>query len=61
MLEEKRRQYRDLFENVPTGVYRTTPDGRILMANSALIRMLGYCSLEELACRNLEKEGFAAP
>ncbi len=51
-------QYRNLFENIPIGLYRTTPDGRIIMANPALIRMLGYTSFDELASRNLEKEGF---
>ncbi len=51
-------RYRDLFENSPLGFYRTTPDGRILLANSALIQMLGYTSLGELEKRNLEKEGF---
>lgn len=61
VFEENGGWYRDLFENIPAGVYRTTPDGRILMANPALIRMLGYRSFEELASRNLEKEGFSAP
>ncbi len=40
--------YRSLFENVPDGVYRSTPDGQILAANPALLRLLGYASLEEL-------------
>lgn len=35
-------EYRSLFENIPDGIYRTTPDGQILSANPALIRMLGY-------------------
>jgi len=61
VFEENGGWYRDLFENIPAGVYRTTPDGRILMANPALIRMLGYRSFEELASRNLEKEGFSDP
>jgi len=39
-------------------VYRTTPDGRILFANPALIRMLGCSSFAQLARRNLEKSGF---
>ena len=51
-------QLRDIFENLAVGVYRTTPDGRILMANPAIVRMLGYSSFEELAKRNLEEEGF---
>ncbi|MCX7013195.1 MAG: PAS domain S-box protein [Candidatus Sumerlaeota bacterium] len=42
----------------PIGVYRTTPEGRILYANAELVRMLGFDSFEELAQRNLEMEGF---
>jgi PAS domain S-box-containing protein len=57
-LQEREEQYRNLFENSPIGIYRTTPDGRILMVNPALTHMLGYETAEELARRNLEKEGF---
>ena len=57
-LEESEKRYRHLFENSPIGIYRTTPDGRILMANPSLIQMLGYSSFEELTSRNLEKEGY---
>jgi two-component system cell cycle sensor histidine kinase/response regulator CckA len=56
--KESEERYRNFFENAPLGIYRTTPDGQILLANPALIRMLGFSSLEELAQRNLEKEGF---
>jgi PAS domain S-box-containing protein len=34
--------YRSLFERVPIGLYRSTPRGRILDANSAFLRILGY-------------------
>ncbi|HEX3035069.1 MAG TPA: PAS domain S-box protein, partial [Thermodesulfobacteriota bacterium] len=57
-LRESEKRYRDLFNNVPTGMYRTTPDGRILMANPAFIQMFGYSSFEELASHNLEEEEF---
>lgn len=57
-LRHTQEQFRSLFENIPVGLYRTTPDGRILMANPAMVRMLGYRSLEELAERNLEDSGF---
>jgi len=53
------KQCRELLENASVGVYRTTPDGRIIMANSALVQMLGYSSFEQLSERNLQKEGFA--
>jgi diguanylate cyclase (GGDEF)-like protein/PAS domain S-box-containing protein len=35
-------RYKALVEQLPVGVYRTTPDGLIIEANSALVRMLGY-------------------
>ena len=55
-LRVSRENYRRLFENIPVGIYRTTPDGRILMANPALVQMLGYSSFDELASQNLEDE-----
>jgi PAS domain S-box-containing protein len=56
-LRESEERFRTLFENATVGFYRTTPDGRILLANPALVRMLEYPSLEALTSRNLEKEG----
>ena len=35
-------RYRLLFDRVPVGLYRTTPEGRILDANLTLVQMLGY-------------------
>ncbi len=57
-LRESKERFRDLFNNALLGLYRTTPDGQILIANPALLRMLGYDSFEELAKRNLEEVGF---
>lgn len=57
-LRESERRFRNLFENSPIGIYRTTPDGRILLANPALVKMLGYNSFDELAYRNLEETGY---
>lgn len=56
-LKESEERFRTLYENATLGLYRTTPDGRILLANPALVRMLGYDTFEQLATRNLEKEG----
>ncbi len=57
-LYDSEQRYRALFEDAPIGIYRTTPDGRIVNANPALVRMLGYASFKELRKRNLEQEGF---
>ncbi|MCI0490713.1 MAG: PAS domain S-box protein [Blastocatellia bacterium] len=58
-LKENEERYKSLFENVPIGIYRTTPDGRILLANPSLVHMLGCSSPDELLSRNLETEGFS--
>ncbi|MDD5263714.1 MAG: PAS domain S-box protein [Candidatus Bipolaricaulis sp.] len=58
-LRQSEARYRSLFENAILGIYQTTPDGRILAANAALVRMLGFSSFEDLAARNLEEEGYA--
>lgn len=46
-LRESEAQYRSLFEEVLDGVFQSTPDGRLLAANPALLRMAGFDSLEE--------------
>ena len=56
-LRESQRAYRDLFENAPIGIYRTTPAGRVVLANPTLLHMLGYQSMEELLAVDLEGEG----
>ncbi len=57
-IRDSEERFRTLVENATVGIYRTAPDGRILMANPALVKMLGYDSFEELARRNLEQRGF---
>ncbi len=57
-LRESEERFKSLFNNALLGLYRTTPDGEVLMANPALCRMLGYASPEEMKRRNLEEEGF---
>ena len=42
VLAESQVHYRELFDRVPIGLYRTTHDGRFLEANFALADMLGY-------------------
>jgi len=56
-LRESEARFRSLYENATVGIYRTTPDGRILMANPAAVQMLGYDTFDELAQRNLEQKG----
>lgn len=57
-LRAAEEHFRNLFENITIGVYRTSPDGRILFVNPALARMLGYESPDELAKTNVEEDSF---
>ena len=57
-LRNTEERFRTIFENTIVGLYRTTPDGRILIANPALVKMMGCRSFKELAKFNVEKNGF---
>jgi PAS domain S-box-containing protein len=47
-LRQSQERYRSIFENATEGIFRTTLEGRILIANPALARMFGYPSLQEM-------------
>ena len=55
-LRDEKERYRSLYDNVPVGLYRTTPDGHILLANTFLVNMLGYNSFEDLAQHNIGQD-----
>ncbi len=46
------KRYRRLFERSLAGVYRTTPDGRVLDVNDACARIFGYSSRQDQLGRN---------
>jgi PAS domain S-box-containing protein len=47
-LREKELRFTELFETLQEGVYFSTPDGRLLDANPALVSMLGYAEKSDL-------------
>jgi PAS domain S-box-containing protein len=47
-LRAAEQRFHTFFDGVPIGLYRSTPEGRLLDANNALVRMLGYASREAL-------------
>ncbi len=57
-LEKSRERYRRLMEDLPVGLFRTTPgpEGRFLMANPAIAKMFGFETVEEL--KQLPVTGF---
>ena len=45
---EKERRFTELFETLQEGVYFSTPEGKLLDGNAALVQVLGYESKEDL-------------
>ncbi len=43
-LEKRERQYRELFETAPVGIFQTTPEGDLISVNQEYARLLGYAS-----------------
>jgi PAS domain S-box-containing protein len=56
--EEAERRYRELFDNIQEGVFFSTPDGRFVEVNDALVRMLGYNRREDLLQANIRTQVF---
>jgi PAS domain S-box-containing protein len=62
--EELRRseeRYRALVELAPYGIYRATREGRLLMVNSSLVKMVGYETTEEVLGLNLAIDVYKDP
>jgi diguanylate cyclase (GGDEF)-like protein/PAS domain S-box-containing protein len=53
-LLESEEKYRNIFNFASIGIYQATLQGRLVTANAALARMLGYASPEELLQSNHE-------
>ncbi len=55
--------FRDLYNGISEGVFRSTLDGRMISANPALVRLNGYDSEEELirGCEDIATEWYVDP
>ncbi len=60
-LRTSERKFRTLFENVPQGIYQTSAEGKLLTANPALVRLLGYSSRTELLSVDVENDLYVHP
>ncbi len=62
-LKGSEEKYRKIFENTIEGIFQTTVDGRVLSANPALAKMLGFSSPEEMvkACADIAREVYMDP
>ena len=60
-LARSEERYRDLVEQLPDGVYRSTHEGRFLEVNPAFVRILGYDSKEELMAVDIPSQLYFDP
>src|SRR5579862_1458047 len=58
---EAERRYRELFDNIQEGLFFSTPGGRFVEVNDAIVRMLGYASREELLQIDIPTELYFSP
>ncbi len=59
-LRESENRFRELYENATIGLYRTTLDGDILMANPALLKIVGADSFDKFKSMKAD-EVYAKP
>ncbi|MBN2709261.1 MAG: PAS domain S-box protein [Calditrichaceae bacterium] len=57
-IKESEERYRGIYENATLGIYRTSIKGDVLMANPALVHMLGYDSEEDLKKRKINNNSY---
>ena len=60
-LRRSEERYRHLIETMPDGVYRSTHDGRFLEVNPAMVRILGYDSVEDLMAIHIPTQLYFDP
>jgi PAS domain S-box-containing protein len=53
--------YATLVEHAPVPIYRSTPDGRILAVNGALVSLLGYASAADVLQLRMARDVYADP
>jgi PAS domain S-box-containing protein len=58
---EAERRYRELFDNIQEGLFFSSPEGRFIEVNDALVRMLGYSNRDELLKTNIERDLYVDP
>lgn len=60
-LRESEERYRNLIEQMPDAIYRSTPEGRFLAVNEAFVKMLGYDSKEEMMELYIPRDLYFSP
>jgi two-component system NtrC family sensor kinase len=58
---EAERRYRELFDNIQEGIFFSTPEGRFVEVNDALVRILGYSSRDEVLQLDIPTQVYFSP
>jgi PAS domain S-box-containing protein len=58
---EAERRYRELFDNIQEGIYVSTPQGRFVEVNDALVRILGYSTRDEVLQLDIPTQVYFSP
>ncbi|MGZ4826389.1 MAG: PAS domain-containing sensor histidine kinase, partial [Terriglobales bacterium] len=58
---EAERRYRELFDTIQEGLFFSTPEGRFIEVNDALVRMLGYDNREDLLQIDISSQLYVSP
>lgn len=53
--------YRNLMHRIPDGVYKSSPEGRFIDLNPAMVKMLGYSSKKELMEIDIRSQLYVEP
>jgi diguanylate cyclase (GGDEF)-like protein/PAS domain S-box-containing protein len=60
-LKASEARYRELYENVIAGVFQSTPDGKFMSANPALLKLLGYETEDEILGLDIGRDIYMYP
>jgi len=60
-LRESEEKYRNLIETMPDGVYRSSPEGKFIEVNAAMVKMLGYDSKDDLKSIDIKSDLYFKP
>lgn len=62
-LRDAERKYREIFQNAGEGIFRSTPEGRFIVANPALAAIFGFETPEELIreCSDISRQLYVDP
>jgi two-component system NtrC family sensor kinase len=58
---EAERRYRELFDNIQEGIYVSTPQGRFVEVNDAMVRILGYSTRDEVLQLDIPTQVYFSP